>query len=363
MDILDLVKETGLDPKRKAACHGGEYCSPCPFCKDGDDRFLIWPKRCNKNGELHGGRFRCRVCEKKGDAIAFLTLQGFRYQDACAKLKLKPKQRSGTVEDRPVLKLSIVAEPPAAWSEKATAFVNWCNLQLLRNPQVMKKLESRGFTSESMQRFKLGYNPGEANGYGFKRNRQDWGLKTEFKENGDEKKLWLPVGFVIPTFADDGRVVRIKIRNTNYEKELALYEKKEEKPKWKPQKYIGVSGSKECPSIYGNQELGAALVLESEFDALLVQQFAADLVYCVALGGSTKPLDQKTDMLLRTTKVVFFCPDFDEAGASAWIKWKRLFPNIHRILTPEGKAPGDAYIAGVDLREWLIESIEEVNQK
>jgi hypothetical protein len=62
MTILELVQDLGYEARRKAACHGGEYCSPCPFCKEGDDRFLIWPQRHNKNGEYQGGRFTCRVC-------------------------------------------------------------------------------------------------------------------------------------------------------------------------------------------------------------------------------------------------------------------------------------------------------------
>lgn len=94
MDIKDLIEETGYSPRRKAACHGGEYCSPCPFCKAGEDRFLIWPNRHNKNGEYQGGRYSCRKCEKYGDAITFLRdLHGLNYRDACIQLKITPKTR------------------------------------------------------------------------------------------------------------------------------------------------------------------------------------------------------------------------------------------------------------------------------
>lgn len=55
MNILDLMQEAGYTPIKKAALHGGEYASPCPFCKDGDDRFLIWPNRSNKDGSYTGG--------------------------------------------------------------------------------------------------------------------------------------------------------------------------------------------------------------------------------------------------------------------------------------------------------------------
>jgi hypothetical protein len=68
--------------------------------------------------------------------------------------------------------------------------------------------------------------------------------------------------------------------------------------------------------------------------------------------------------LLRRTPVILFCPDFDKAGAIAWSKWKKMFSAIQRILTPDGKSVGDAYLAGVDLRLWILESLSSsINYK
>lgn len=359
MNIKDLMEETEYKPSRKAACHGGEYASPCPFCKDGDDRFLVWPQRHNKNGDYRGGRYSCRVCGKHGDAITFLrSLYDMSYQDACCKLKLDPQKNPLTPIQAKHLTLPTVKDPSIIWIKKAILFVEWCHLRLLDNPEALSKVLTRGFTLETIMQYKLGFNPGDANGYGFLRDRQDWGLEKEFKENGAEKRLWLPVGLVIPTLNADQHVIKIKIRNTNYEEEMMAYNNKrlQEKKQWKPQKYIAVSGSKECPSIYGDSKnLSRAIVIESELDALLVQQFAADLLYCVALGGSTKLIDTDTNALLRTTKTVLFLPDFDKAGAVAWSKWKRHLPEIKRILTPSEKSAGDYFLTGGNLREWLSE--------
>lgn len=123
-----------------------------------------------------------------------------------------------------------------------------------------------------------------------------------------------------------------------------------------------MSGSKQCPSVYGDQTLKTAFVIESELDALLIQQFSSDLIYCVALGGSTKSLDFETNQLLRRASILIFCPDFDKAGAAAWVKWKKMFPVIQRVLTPDGKSAGDAYLARVDLRRWIIDSLESVKR-
>lgn len=346
MNVIDLLEELDFRPKRKAATHGGEYCSPCPFCKDGDDRFLLWPKRHNKNGEYQGGRFSCRVCGRYGDAITFLRqLYGLTYWDACARLRIEPKSRNSSTLPRQKPKPQVAEEPPDLWKEKSEAFVAWAQKQLLSNSNGLAMFRKRGFNDESIIRYRLGFNPTT-----FFRGRPDWGLPPQQKEDGKDRKLWLPAGVVIPTISHD-QVVKVKARRSDWK----------EGDKWP--KYVEISGSKQAFSIYGNTFLPCALIMESELDALLVQQEAADMVYCIALGGSTKPLDTDTDRLLRGTPLVLFLPDFDKAGAIAWKKWKKMFPNIQRILTPCEKSAGDYFQSGGDLREWLEGCIEEIKNK
>lgn len=53
---MDIIAETfrrfGLTPRRT----GGEYHCGCPFCMEGEDRFIIWPE----------GNYLCRFCGRKG---------------------------------------------------------------------------------------------------------------------------------------------------------------------------------------------------------------------------------------------------------------------------------------------------------
>ena len=244
----------------------------------------------------------------------------------------------------------IAQNPPIIWIEKATVFTEWCHANLIKNPDAFKKMQERGFTTESIEKYKIGFNPGNRQGRDFKRSRQDWGLEERIKDDGTHQKIWLPIGFTIPTFSDDGQVVKLKIRRSAWKEDDNL------------PKYVEVSGSKSSPSVFGNTQLPVGLVLESEFDGLLIQQETGDLLYCVALGGSTKSIDAHTDALLRATKHILFLPDFDQAGAVAWVKWKRLFPRIHRILTPTGKSAGDAFIEGINLREWIESEITNSNK-
>lgn len=345
------MEEAGYALKKKAACHGGEYCSPCPFCKEGDDRFLVWPERYNKNNEYQGGRFSCRVCEKYGDAITFLReLHGLTYLEACNRLKIQPKERNSNPVSRSKPPLPIATDPNPKWLAKSQAFVKWCHEQLIKNKEAFKLIAERGFSIDSVIRFKLGFNAGEK-GKDIFRDREDWGLTAETKENGKLTRQWLPRGLIIPTFSLNGGVIKVKIRRSEWKEGDNL------------PKYVELSGSKKSPSIYGSQSLSVALVLESELDALLVQQEAADLLYCVALGGSTKYLDAQTDQLLRNTSLILFLPDFDKAGAVAWDKWKKMFPNIHRILTPCEKSAGDYFLIGGDLREWIEDNIKQIQSK
>ncbi len=350
MDLINLLQDCGLSPKRKASCHGGEYSSPCPFCKDGTDRFLIWPKWPNKNGEYQGGRYSCRVCQKHGDAITFLRdLHGLSYRNACAQLNLPHKKRQPYAMLKQPKQPTLAIDPPAIWSDKVTKFVEWCHSELMSDSAALKNVQARGFTIDSIVRYKIGFNPGDIRGHDFRRERQDWGLEPQLKENGTSRKLWLPVGFTIPTFSADGLAIKVKVRRISWREGEKL------------PKYVEISGSKSAPSIYGDSSLPVAVVLESEFDALLIQQETADLVYSVALGGSTKPIDTYTHDLLQKAKHILFLPDYDEAGALAWVKWKKLFPGIRRILTPKGKSAGDAFIEGVNLREWLEENIQIIS--
>ena len=58
----------------------GEYHGPCPFCAEGTDRLIVWADQ---------GRYWCRQCGQKGDAIQFLRdYYGLSYRQARRRLGL-----------------------------------------------------------------------------------------------------------------------------------------------------------------------------------------------------------------------------------------------------------------------------------
>lgn len=349
MNLIELAQEKGLQPRRTAATNGGEYHCACPAC-GGKDRFAIWP---NQKQDKCTGRYWCRQCRIHGDAIKFCReFLGLSWEDAIRKLNLPPINlpRFNTVIKKMEPKLAIAKEPPLKWKEKALQFINQCHDNAIGNPSIMQKFYDRGFNEKTIQKFELGYccNPVISMTKDIFCDYIDWGLEPENKEDGSIKRLWLPHGLVIPSFSEKEEIVRINIRRLDWHDGDNLG------------KYIKVKGSMNAPAIYGDISKRVAVILESEFDAILIQQFAADLCFCIATGGSTQPLDLYTDHLMRQALLLLICPDVDAAGAKFLQKIKENYKQSKLWPAPLGKSPGDALKDHkIDLRQWILQGLPE----
>ena len=220
MNVLDLAQQK-VKLKKVSSTGGGEWQGPCPEC-GGTDRFHVWPA---KNGAQGG--YWCRGCEKSGDAIQFLRdFEGKNFKEACEYLNITmemeekqhtPKSKKEKPEFEPVEHQN----PSDIWQERAQKFINWAHENLKLNNEVMAWLATRGISAAAVDKYRLGWNPGE-DGKDIYRPRQTWGLAAEIKqESGRPKKLWIPIGLVIPhcpTLAGvaqsdgGGIIVRIRIR-------------------------------------------------------------------------------------------------------------------------------------------------------
>lgn len=347
MDLIELAKEIGILPIRVAQTNGGEFACSCPKCGDSgkgndSDRFHIWP---NQKSKKCVGRYWCRQCEIKGDAIQFCRdFLGLTYVESCSKLKLsvKPLQKHFVVDlTKSQKRFTESAMPSSIWQIRASAFVSWCHNTLWNYPQALELLKSRGFKEESIIFWKLGYCP-----QAFFRERYLWGLPEKQNSDGNLRRLWLPQGIVIPSFFE-GNVIKIKIRRS--EESLP--------PHQKFSKYILLSGSCDSPTIYGKPSKKIVIV-ESEFDAMLLQDILGDLCCVIALGGAQKRPDSKLHQLLNQAFRILLCLDFDEGGVKANYYWKSLYPQLRIWPVPKGKSPGDALKLGVDLKRWVEEGFK-----
>jgi len=346
-NVIDILKSFGIEPKKAASTNGGEWHSPCPGC-GGRDRFIVWPAQ--NGGEKAaeagaGGTYHCRQCGKTGDAIQFfMDFGGCSFGEACAKLGIEVKRQAPLPK-----KLKAPAKnrancfapepepegPSPLWSEKAGKFVEWSHKNLFKNDAKLRWLLRRGIRKDTVRRYRLGWNPGD-NGRDLYRARKGWGLPDIFKDNGKPKALWLPIGLVIPMI-DNNRVVRVRIRRFG---------------KTEPRYYVVPGSSMEV--MMSKPGCRTYVIIEAELDGALVDQEAGDLVGVIGLGNSSRKPGAEAVRHLKAAALILNALDYDAAGAKAFSWWRKVFQQSDRWPVPAGKDPGEAFAAGVNIREWVV---------
>ena len=329
MNLLDVISRDVPVLRKVAGTHGGEYAGPCPWC-GGTDRFRIWPAEKD-------GRYWCRGCGKRGDAIQYLRdTKGLSYREACEQLHIEAKANSALSHSRvkPAFTPRETVPPPPFWSEKAAVFL-YQTQQTLWSAGGMETrsfLSKRGLSEETIKRSGVGWNTTEAF-----ISRERWGLPEESHENGKKKRLWLPAGLVIPCW-DRDRLIRLRIRRVSASEP----------------RYVVVSGSAMAPMSY-IQNQKTIMVVESELDAILIHQEAGDIVDVVALGSVSARPDVFTHEALRKAARILVALDADKAGARvAWDFWPEAYgAKAMRWPVPIAKDPGEAWQKGLDILAWV----------
>jgi hypothetical protein len=335
MNILDLQIQDGIAPEHAS---NGEYHSPCPFCA-GTDRFSSWPDRQNSNGRYMGGRFVCRGCGASGDAVNYLQKRrGLTFHQAVKYLGVD----AGPMPER-TIKRSWTPEPPkeappAVWQDKSETFTLTCQRQLQGNTGALKWLnDERGLSLKTITDSRLGWNAKDVF-----LDRESWGLPSEIStKTGQQKKLWIAQGLVIP-FCLDAVVLRIRIRRSE--------------PPEKGSRYVVVSGSSMGPMVLW-QDQDAVVIVESELDCLLISQECGDLVGVIALGSAAMKPDSELHRRLMAAKRVLVSLDSDPAGAKAVAFW-RQYPGFKRWMAVRGKDATEQMRAGVPVRLWVEAGLE-----
>lgn len=391
MNLLDLAQKYGTYRKHSTA-KGGEYVGPCPVrstcAGSGEDRFHIWPEQDDT------GTWWCRRCDKGGDAIQFLIeVEGMTFPEACKAVgrEIPEHQEMRTPQARRPAASSWQPKDPdapaGAWLEHAEKFVTWAHNQLLHlgdGPGTpLHYLAGRGISRDSAITHRLGWNPGEKGGDLY-RAREAWGLETVMK--GDKKKkLWLPIGLVIPFYksppnpplAKGGdELARRGDLMTKGGDELAIrgdlcrvrirIPKERRTPEFSTPYFI-VPGSAMDTFVVGGDAKGY-VIIEAELDAILVAQECAGLrIGAMAMGNSTAKPTAAAYVMLAASLHISNALDYDlregsteNAGGSAWLWWKNQFPQAERWPVPVGKDPGDAFQAGVNIRQWVMAGLPPI---
>ena len=340
MNVLDLLRKHGIEPKRASSTKGGEYASACPKC-GGKDRFRVWPEQ-NENQ----GAYWCRQCGLGGDAIQFLRdFDGLTFRQACERLGRKlpdskdlrtMKQKSKAADWTP----RDPVEPETTWRSKAQSLVFFASEQLLANATQMKWLADRGIGDDTVVKYWLGWLPEDVY-----RSLESWGLASvKNDETGKDRPLWIPKGLTIPWIIGSD-VVKLRIRRPD-------------PVKFGPRYYM-VPGSASVTTLIRPKSAVQVVrrevyvIVESELDAIMIHEQAGDVCGAVALGSNSAHPDVESTKILKGATVILNALDFDDAGSSQRKWWEKHFAQSKRWPVPKGKDPGDAYKAGVNIREWV----------
>ncbi len=339
MTIFDLLEADGFFSKKVASTNGGEYAGPCPFCRDGKDRFRVWPEQ----GE--GGRWWCRQCGKSGDIIQYLReFRGMSFREACDYVgRVVPPSPFWRPRPHPQWEPRRTMAPGDLWQARARRLMEEGERRLLKPHGQGEKLldwlrENRGLSADTIKANRLGFHPQDT----WDR-PEHWGLEPDLKDNGIPKKLWIPRGLIIP-YCQGENILRLRIRRPRAAGD--------------PRYYL-VKGS-DTPAMVWGCDRQVMVVVESELDGMLLHQEAGDLAGVVALGNAQTRPDQAAAAALRQSRLILIALDGDAAVTrEAWCWWTKHFPQARRWPPIDGNDPGDMWQKGVDLGTWVKVGIQD----
>lgn len=327
MNIKDMIEADGV----KLSRIGRTYRGRCPFHEGKTETSLLV--------DTDAGKFHCFGCDKHGDAIDWLReRRGMSFIEACQYLGREPESQTKAPRPTPWKWEPRETKTPAdVWQEKAGASLDKARRTLWTEAgtEARSFLQDRGLTDETIRGASLGWNPSD-----LYLDREAWGLEPSLKEDGTERRLWIPAGLVI-TLMDNGRVLRLRVRRTEGEP-----------------RYVLIPGSDTRPMAW-SIERGAAIIVESELDGILLNQEAGDLAAVVSLGTATGKPDGPTHDALKEMQLILVSLDSDEAGAkAAWSFWPETYGiKAKRWPCVKGKDPSEAKQNGLDLRAWVVTGI------
>lgn len=267
LSIVTSLERLGYSVKKSRYCE--EYHSNCPKCSDptGEDRLTIF----------YDGNAYCRRCGTWWSPTKF-SYDFFGFDRPKIRI-FRPRKGIKVATCKKVLRVMQDSIPPPCWStfmeDLADRTVG--NIQL--NSWGALELERRGICRDFADAFSVGYNERD--------------VFVEGRLLGMEKPyVIIPQGLIIFYYREvhgELRCIKVKVRRQKVDSSLP--------------KYVQISGSANQPMVFGYFFEKIPLIVESELDALVCLQEASSLIWTVALGGASKPVDEETDELLRKAPI------------------------------------------------------------
>ncbi len=323
---LDIVEYIGRKVNLRRS--GKSFVGFCPLHKNTHTAALaVFPE--TQTWKCFG------ACNTGGDIIAWvMKTESMAFKDALAYLGNAP----ATAQAAPMVAAVIPpAEPPgAAWQEHGREFIAACEQALhaetVAGQSARQYLTAeRGLSLETIRRFRLGLN--------IQARRADWGMP-----DGD---VWLHCGLTIPCFEGD-TLWYIKVR----------------RPRGCKPKYLNIRGSQPT-AVFNSAALRrrVAVLTEGEFDAMLTEQHAGQLVGVGTLGPQGYKLRlERWGKYLFDAELVLLCYDDDgksENGAAAMLGMSARARRVHLPTMTGVKDITDYWRSGGAVFSWLNQQRQE----
>lgn len=300
------------------------FAGPCPMC-GGDDRFVV------KETDL-GEVWLCRHCgDGKYRDVIDLVAQLNRC-DFILAVQILTGGDFVEVEGVPAApQVRKVAEVPEAdWQSKAHEIWLASHTRLLERIDVGESdtcltwLMSRGITPKEIKAFGLGYHLGG---------------------NG------LAKGIVIPAFYE-GNIQYLKVRKKGKKKpniagDIVTYDKYRQLAGGKSNSLFNADGTQ-------RKNVRKIVVVEGEFDAMLLSRFVDERTAVVTMGTAKQVPEFSEWGHLFSMADLWIYQDDDKAGNASVEKWLKAYPYARRLTSlGAGMDVTDYWKSGGDLKGWL----------
>jgi hypothetical protein len=345
--------------EKAGAVFDNRLSSHCPLPRHGGDRsslaFTIYD-----NGRRWKCHSSCPADANGGDVIQFYMLwKDVDFKTACAELSARIGASTGQPSHPEPASISAqtpLSPPDEGWRCRAEQFITWAeaNLSGKAGAPARKYLDKeRGLSPETQRAFRLGYNP--TNLYDAPAR---WGL--------DGRKIWLPRGIVIPGYSR-GQPWYVKIRRPLPGDALGQHIGSWRKRDGLPDVKFG--GPRGGHSTLFRLELldylPVLLLVEGEFDAMLLWEYCADFCDAGTLGGARAKFDALDLALLTRYLAVLVVYDDDKAGEEGRKYNANLQGRTGRVISisPPAHDLTDYWKTGGDARAWAARHVAEALDK
>ncbi len=313
IDLASVATDLLGPPPGRAGSRGLWW--RCPFHVDRNPSFRVYPER---------RKWRCYGCGEHGDAAALvMKRKGIRFPEAVTFLaggsssERAPATTPSTARDGRVPKPPPM--PSEEWIADAVKNIEEAESRLWssRGVKALDYLRGRGLTDATIQRARLGLI-----------------LQAQ------------PTGVLIPWFDETGRPTLLNVRRLNGEQP----------------KYLALPGSRRGGLYPARRAIRVglpAIVVEGEFDALLLGQELDGLASVVTSGSASTNIVDRGAFLPAPKR--FAAHDADHAGDAAAEQLMRTFRRFQRVRPPGAfKDWSEAYAGGVNLRRWWLEVLDGI---